>query len=147
MAEVSEFITKVLGLKLNDSKTGIVKIKERECGFLGYLLRAPYKRGSSRGVIATREHNSGKMVLKRAQERMGIYMDYQKVLKRLIDNKYVTERLKPDHNTVKVHRGTFRGNLINLDHVDILRYYSAVIRGVYNYYKIVNNPQRLARII
>lgn len=147
LAEVTEFVTKVLGLKLNESKTGIVKIKEKECGFLGYLLRAPYKDGSSRGIITMREPNSGKMVLKRAKERMGIYMDYQKVLKRLISNQYVTERSKPGYDNVKMHRGTFRGNLINMDHVDILRYYSAVIRGIYNYYKVVNNSQRLARIV
>ena len=65
LAEVTEFVTKVLGLKLNESKTGIVKIKEKECGFLGYLLRAPYKDGSSRGIITMREPNSGKMVVRR----------------------------------------------------------------------------------
>lgn len=147
LAEVSEFVTKVLGLKLNESKTGIVKIKERDCGFLGYRLRAPFKHGSSRGIIVMKEPNSGKLVLKRAKERMGIYMDYQKVLTRLVSNQYVTERTYPSSDCTKMYRGTFRGNMINMDHADILRYYSAVIRGIYNYYKVANSPQQLARIV
>jgi len=147
LAEVTIFVTEVLGLKLNETKTGIVKIKEKECGFLGYHIRAPYKSGSSRGVVTIREPNSGKLVPMRAKERIGIKMDDQKVLNRLAGNHFITKRLKPGSNDEVMYRGVFRGNLVNLDHVDILRYYSAVIRGIYNYYKTVNNPQRLARIV
>ena len=147
LAEVSEFVTKELGLKLNDSKTGIVPIKERACGFLGYLFRAPYKAGSSRGTEVIREPNSQRLVRRRKKERMSIFMDYQKVLKRLEQNKFIRLRKRPGSNDETMLRGTFRGNLINLDHADILRYYNSVIRGIYNYYCTVNNMSKVARVI
>jgi|SRR5690554_220904 len=147
MAEVSEFITVTLGLKLNDSKTGIVSATEAPCGFLGYLFRGPYKKGSSRGMETIIEPNSGREVRRRKKERMSIFMDYSKVLKRLETKGFITKRIMPGTNDVVGYRGTFRGNLINLDHADILRYYSTVIRGIYNYYQIVNNMNNLARII
>ena len=46
-----------------------------------------------------------------------------------------------------IYRGRFKGNLVNSDHADILKYYNSVIRGVYNYYSFVNNTQDLSHVI
>jgi hypothetical protein len=146
-AEVTEFITDSLGLKLNESKTGIVSFTEEPCDFLGYQFRAPYKKGSSRGLIPIKETNSGREVRRRRKERISIYVNYGKVLKKLETNGFITKRIIPGTNDKIGYRGTFRGNLVNLDHADILRYYNAVIRGVYNYYCFVNNMSNLAQII
>lgn len=145
--EVTEFVTKTLGLKLNESKTGIINFTREPCDFLGYQFRAPYKQGSSRGVEILKEQNSGREVRRRRKERVSIFVNYGKVLKRLESNGLITRRTRPGTNEKIEYRGTFRGNLVNLDHADILRYYNAVIRGVYNYYSIVNNMNNLARII
>lgn len=147
LTEVSEFITETLGLKLNESKTGIVSITRKPFEFLGYLICAPYKEGSSRGLETIKDPKSGRLVRRRCKERMSLYLNLEKVLKRLVANGFVTKRIKPGTNDVLGHRGTFRGNLVNLDHADIVRYYNAVIRGIYNYYKIVNNMRKLAHII
>jgi hypothetical protein len=53
----------------------------------------------------------------------------------------------PKSNNSKMYRGTFKGNLINLDHKDILRYYNSIIIGFYNNYQIVTNMNKLANII
>ena len=147
LAEVTEFVTETLGLKLNESKTGIVAITEKPYEFLGYLIRAPYKKGSSRGFEAIKEQASGRLVRRRRKERMSLYLNQEKILKRLEINGFVTKRIRPGTNDVIGYRGTFRGNLINLDHADIIRYYNAVTRGIYNYYKIVSNMNKLANII
>ena len=38
-----------------------------------------------------------------------------------------------------VNRLKYKGNLINLDHPDILMYYNSVLRGLQNYYAIAKN--------
>lgn len=43
-------------------------------------------------------------------------------------------------------RGTFRGNLVNLDHQDIIRYYNAILTGIYNYYVLSINRKAMGRI-
>jgi hypothetical protein len=65
----------------------------------------------------------------------------------MISQKIIRKRTAPTSNDRLIYRGTFIGNLIQLDHADILRYYNAVIRGIYNYYKFVNNMNQLAHII
>lgn len=47
-----------------------------------------------------------------------------------------------DHKRL-VFRGAFLGNMVNLDHADIIRYYNSIIRGIYNYYDFVGNREKL----
>ena len=74
-------------------------------------------------------------------------MDTEKVLKRLENNRFIRVRNVVSDGESLEYRGTFKGNLINLDHADKLKYYNSVIRGVYNYYSFVNNTQDLAHVI
>jgi hypothetical protein len=46
-----------------------------------------------------------------------------------------------------LYRGTYKGNLINLPHKDIIRCYNAIIRGIFGYYCIVYNNGSLIQII
>jgi group II intron reverse transcriptase/maturase len=143
---VKEFV-KELNLNLNESKTGIIDITEKPCIFLGYSLQGPYKKGSSRGIETLIDPTSKRLITRRKKERMGLHLNMDKVLKRLKNNGFIVLRKDPKTGEETIFRGTFKGNLVNLDHADILRYYSSVIRGFYNYYKIVRNMSKVARII
>lgn len=66
-------------------------------------------------------------------------MDREKVLKKLASMGFIRKRIShTKHNELK-YRGRFKGNLINLDHGEILKYYNSVIIGIQNYYAIVKN--------
>ena len=66
-------------------------------------------------------------------------MDTEKVLRKLSATGFIKKKTSHQFHKKKVYSGTFRGNLINLDHADILMYYNSVIRGIYNYYNFVGN--------
>ncbi|OTB09683.1 hypothetical protein K445DRAFT_28400 [Daldinia sp. EC12] len=53
-------------------------------------------------------------------------MDTQKVLAKLQANGFIRKRTSHSEHNKLAYRGTFKGNLINLDHQDILLYYNAV---------------------
>lgn len=134
-------------MKLNESKTGIVPFSEKAVTFLGYSLQGPYKKGATRGTEVIVEKNSGRRIRRRKKERMSMFMNMSKVLQRMENNGFIRKRIRPGSNDETIYRGTFRGNMINMDHADILRSYSATIRGLYNYYRYVNNMDKLAKVI
>lgn len=74
-------------------------------------------------------------------------MDTGKVFKRLDTKRFIRKRNAALDGKSLEYRGTFKGNLINLDHADIIMYYNSVIRGIYNYYSFVNNTLDLAHVI
>lgn len=146
LKEVTEFI-EGLGLKFNPEKTRVVDFNKETCSFLGYTLRGPYKKGSSRGLEVYKEPNSLRLALRRKKERMSVYMDMKKIISKLEANGFIRKRLKPGTRDTYMYRGKYVGSLINLDHADILRRYSSVIRGIYNYFQFCNNTRNLSRII
>jgi hypothetical protein len=74
-------------------------------------------------------------------------MDYDKVLKRLETNRFIRKRNSHAEHGKLIYKGTFKGNLINLDHADIIMYYNSVMRGIYNYYDFTSNARNLANIM
>lgn len=66
-------------------------------------------------------------------------MDLQKVLKRLQTRGIIRKRTSHRNHKELIPRGRYVGNLINLDHADIIRYYNSVIRGLFNYFDFVDN--------
>lgn len=73
-------------------------------------------------------------------------MDTNKVLvlKKHHQNGFIKKRTSHTNHKELVYRGTFKGNLINLDHSDILRYYNSVIRAKFNDYSLVKNRQTVS---
>ena len=136
LAKVRTFISSSLSLKLNETKTGITKYSEKRVKFLGYNI------SGAKVILPERANNSDKR-----RQKIRIEMDTEKVLKRLEMNRFIRKRTSPKDGKTLIYRGTFKGNLINLDHADIIQYYNSVIRGVYNYYSFTNNTQALAHII
>jgi group II intron reverse transcriptase/maturase len=142
LEKMRTFISSSLSLNLNNTKTGITKYSQKRVKFLGYKISAPY----FKPLETIRPENSDKTTI---SKKIGIRidMDTEKVLKGLETNRFIRKRNAVSGGKSLEYRGTFKGNLINIDHADILKYYNSVIRGVYNYYKFVNNTQDLAHVI
>ena len=146
LQEVKTFLA-TLDIQLNETKIKITKFTVDPIEFLGYTIMSPNLKGIEKPTESIKEPNTRKTVTRRKKIRIRIYMNHEKLIYRLSAKKFIRKRIKPDTNNELIWRGTFRGNLVNLDHADILRYYNSVIRGIYNYYKIVGNMNQLAHII
>ena len=73
--------------------------------------------------------------------------DYSKLLNKLKSDKFIRVRTVPgSHSKIKL-RGAFKGNLVNLNHQDILRFYNAKMRGSYNYYCVFGTISSLSYIL
>jgi group II intron reverse transcriptase/maturase len=144
--KVRNFIENKLMLKLNEDKTRIVKYTENPVEFLGYTIMGPHLKGSFKPIESIKARNSNKYISRRKKIRIRIGMNYSKVINKLELEGFIRKRNSPKNQKKMVYRGTFKGNLINLDHGDILKYYNSKIRGLYNYYNFVSNMNKLAYI-
>jgi len=151
LQKVEKFVIKELKLKFNPDKTGIVsflrdmfsfgkvtKYSKKPVHFLGFKIKAPHIKGSVKPIENILVGN--KLECRRHWKiRIRIEMDVQKVLNKLQNNGFIRKRTSHSKHDELVYRGTFKGNLINLDHADIIRYYNAVVRGLTNYYSYASN--------
>lgn len=145
LRETQEFAEKTLKLNFNPEKTGITKYSERPVSFLGYTIMAPHTKGITKALEQIK--SGGNTITRRKKIRVRISMDMEKVLKKLQTRGIIRKRVSHTNHKNHEYRGTFMGNLINLDHADIIRYYNSVIRGIHNYYDFVNNRSNLLWII
>lgn len=143
LEKVSTFVEKELALKLNPSKTGITKFAKTPVKFLGYIISSVHMRIEK--PIETLK--VGKKVIIRKKVRLSIRMDYEKVLRRLENNGFIKKTVDHANHKKLKYCGTYKGNMINLDHVDILRYYNSVMRGIYNYYNFTRNILRVGHVL
>lgn len=144
LKKIESFVNSKLKLKFNPDKTSISKFKEQPFKFLGYSIRAPLKKGRIKPLETVKIN--GKNITRRRKTRISIEMDTSKVLKKLMNNGFIRKRTSHEIHDELVYRGTFKGNLINLDHPDILRYYNSVVRGIQNYYSFARNRVAIVRI-
>ena len=137
LEKMEQFVNSELKLRFNPDKTGITNYSAKLVKFLGYTIRAPHFKGTKKPIETVRVN--GKLLTRRKKIRIRIDMDTQKVIKKLLANGFIRKRTShSNHNRLNL-RGTFKGNLINLDHADIIMYYNAVVRGIFNYYNFVSN--------
>lgn len=145
LKKVTQFVENELSLQFNPDKTGITNYANKPIKFLGYTIAAPHLKGTVKPMESIKTKD--KTIMRRKKIRMRIHMDTQKVLKKLLTKGLVKLRTShQDHNST-VYKGKFLGNLINLDHADIIRYYNSVIRGLHNYYDFVGNRNDILYII
>lgn len=144
LSKIETFVNNELKLKFNPDKTSISKFTDKPFNFLGYSIRAPItKRGvKPMETIAV----NGKIITRRKKVRVIIEMDMAKVLKKLATNGFIRKRTSHTIHNELEYRGTYKGNLINLDHPDILKYYNSILRGIQNYYSFAKNRSAVARI-
>jgi group II intron reverse transcriptase/maturase len=147
LGKLRDFIEKVLKLKLNDDKTGIIKYSKKPFKFLGYTIMSPHLKGISKPVERIKEINSGRIITRRKKIRIRFAMNTDKILDSLETEGFIRKRTSRYNRNKLEYRGTFRGNLVNLDHADILMYYNSKINGIYNYYNFVGNMNQVARIM
>lgn len=144
LEKVSTFVEKELALKLNPSKTGITKFAKTPVKFLGYIISSVHMRIEK--PIETLKVGK-KVIIRRKKVRLSIRMDYEKVLRRLENNGFIKKTVDHANHKKLKYCGTYKGNMINLDHVDILRYYNSVMRGIYNYYNFTRNILRVGHVL
>lgn len=142
LQKIEAFVNSKLKLKFNPDKTSISKFVEKPFKFLGYSIRAPLMKGGVK-PFETIVVN-GKSIIRRKKVRINIEMDTAKVLKKLANNGFIRKRTSHAMHKELEYRGTFKGNLINLDHPDVLRYYNSVVRGIQNYYSFAINRSAIA---
>ena len=142
LQEVETFVNEKLNLIFNPDKTGIVNYSLLAFNFLGFTIKAPHFKGKVKPLEKVRD--KGRLITRRKKIRITITMDTQKVLQKLANNGFIKKRTSHSKHANLIYRGTFKGNLINLDHADILKYYNAVVRGLFNYYNFTRNRASVA---
>lgn len=137
LSRVENYVNEELRLKFNPDKTSISKFSKQPFKFLGFSIDPPM---SERGIKPSENIRiNDKIIRRRKKVRIRINMDTHKVLKKLTANGFIRKRTSHSKHNELEYRGTFKGNLINLDHPDIIRYYNSVLRGVQNYYAFSRN--------
>ena len=144
LIKVRNFVENNLNLKLNENKTGIIKYTKKPVKFLGYTIMGPHIQKISKAYESFREKNSNRIITRRKKVRIRIAMDFLKVITKLENEGFIKKRISPKNHKKLIYRGTFKGNLINLDHADILKYYNSKINSLYNYYSFVCNMNMLS---
>lgn len=144
LTKIETFIEDKLKLKFNPDKTSITKFTKNPFKFLGYSIRAPLMKRGIKPLEAIVVN--GKIITRRKKVRVSVEMDTLKVLKKLENNGFIRKRTSHTTHKELEYRGTFKGNLINLDHPDIINYYNSVVRGIQNYYSFSKNRSDIARV-
>jgi group II intron reverse transcriptase/maturase len=145
LEEVKNYIENSLYLKFNEDKTKLTKYTKFPVEFLGYKLMGPHLQGINK-PIETIKPIRGKIITRRKKVRIRIAMNYDKVISKLELEGFIRKRVSPHNHKKLIYRGRFKGNLINFEHADILRYYNSKILGLYNYYNFVTNMKKLAYV-
>lgn len=146
LKEIENFVKGSLRLTLNEDKTGITDFSnsKNNFNFLGFNIKAPM---SKKGIKPMETIClNGKTITRRKKTRVIIEMDTEKVLKKLANNGFIRKRTSHTKHNELEYRGAFKGNLVNLDHPDVLKYYNSVLRGIQNYYSFAKNRVSIARI-
>lgn len=133
LRRVTIFLSEELKVELNEEKTQITDIHKNCINFLGFSIQNVSR---NKKKFTLKKTVTGRKVRTRARIRLTYYAPFQKILRKLKEQKLI--RMKNG-----VFHGTSRGNLVNLDHADILRYYNTLIRGIYQFYGMANNGRRV----
>lgn len=140
--ELDKFL-KSIGLKLNKEKTSLTDIKKNNINFLGFKIKNSILLRKRYGLTI----QGNKKYKIRLTSRLTFHIDYEKIIKRLKNKNLIRLRISPGEYKKQKYVGRSRGNLVNWEHANILRYYNGIMRGLYNYYYIVNNTSYLVNIL
>lgn len=144
LTKLETYVNDQLKLKFNPDKTSISKFTKTPFKFLGYSISAPTMRGRIKPLESIKV--KGNTITRRKKVRLIINMDKTKVLKKLANNGFIRKRTSHTIHKELEYRGTFKGNLINMEHPDILKYYNSVLRGIQNYYSFARDRLQIAHV-
>ena len=131
---IKNFLFTHLKLNLNDVKTKITHIRKKEIFFLGTIIKGNAKENKPIRLV---HFPSKKLSIKtRITPRLSLHAP----IKKLFEKATIEGFFRKDGIN---YNPTFVGHLINMDHADILGFYSAIVRGVLNYYSFADNHKSL----
>lgn len=133
-SDVGKFLSDKLGLEMSDTKTKVTHTGDK-ARFLGYDIKVSRSQDlrKSAGGYKIRSHAGVVKLLVPREKWVGKLLEYNAMKIKI--NKNGKERF------VVLHRG----KLVNQSDIEILARYNAEIRGLYNYYSIVNDAYRIGR--
>lgn len=131
--EIKDFLLNSLSLNLNLDKTHVTHFNRGGVNFLDTFIKGNQEKEKKVYTIP----RGNKRIRVRSIWRVRLEAPIENILKKSLENGFfkrtVTGKFVP----------TFCGNLINLDHADIIRLYNQKIRGILNYYSFVDNKKSL----
>jgi hypothetical protein len=130
---VSTFLRESLKLRFDDEQEEIIHARTRWTSFLGTLLKMG--REDEHTSVMTQAHD-GKVEQRSVGWQPVLYAPVEKLLKRLESKGFCDKQGKPREKT----------GWIPLAPEQILRMYSAMLRGILNYYRFVDNFSALRKI-
>jgi group II intron reverse transcriptase/maturase len=130
------FLKNHLELTLSDQKTLITHFSKKPIFFLGTFIRGNWEKNKRIKIVV----RSGVRRKVKITSRVVLLVPILKLFEKATLNGFFKKR-GVEFVPTKV------GRLINLDHSDILRYYSSVIRGIMNYYSFANNRKSLGNLV
>lgn len=115
---------------------------KKPVNFLGYKIIAPkIPRGKKQSLPLGTPNPT-----RRNNPRIRFDIPIRDLLNKLQRNQFLKVGKNPHGTRTEIFRGTFKGNLINLEHKDIIRSYNSIITSIWNYYSFANNIRELGRI-
>nr|QGZ08705.1 hypothetical protein [Saprochaete ingens] len=141
--KMDKFLRDNLSTELNKEKTVITDMQKSPMKFTGFYMKSM----EANEKMMERMKISDRLMMRRKKVRTSFFFDYEKTLKRLIEKGFI--RWRPDKNNSGKNmmlRGRFKGNLMNLDHMDMVNYYNSMMRGLYNMYNMCRNMNNTARM-
>ena len=130
------FLEDHLELTLSDQKTLITHFSKKPIFFLGTSIKGNWEKNKRVETVVVK----GVRRKVRITSRVVLLAPIKKLFEKATLNGFFKKRGDKFVPT-KV------GRLINLDHSDILRYYSSVIRGIMNFYSFANNRKSLGSLV
>ncbi len=131
---IKDFLHEMLKLRLSEEKTTITNAKAEEAHFLG--TRLTIGKGETQKIVLTTNHTGKRFKRRSTGWETQMYAPLLKLIQRLKDKGFCTAEGKP------LDRKGWRG----LDTEQIIALYSAINRGIQNYYRFADNWRRLSRI-
>ena len=123
--EVEHFLKETLSLELSREKTKITHLEQEKALYLGVEIgRRP--RSYTESLVSTTKTG---ITRRGSNTRIVLYAPMSRIVERLVDHGFAWSSSKPKALTKWVY----------LEPADIIARYNAVIRGLLNYYKFVEN--------
>jgi group II intron reverse transcriptase/maturase len=133
--EVCTFLRESLKLRCNEEQKDIIHARTSWTVFLGTMLKMGREDEHTR-VVTPKYANDQKVKQRSIGWQPVLYAPVEKLLKRLASEGFCDKQGKPREKT----------RWIPLDPEQILRMYSAMLRGILNYYRFADNFSALGRI-
>jgi len=131
---IKNFLCNHLKLDLNEAKTKITHIRDKEVLFLGTIIKGNCKKEKPIRLVYFSSTETS------IKTKITPRLSFHAPIKKLFDKATIEGFFRMDGTN---YNPTFVGKLINMDHADILAFYNSKVRGVLNYYSFVDNHKSL----